>query len=288
MKIKTIKKILKAKCDEFVESVNNGNNRIELQNNMFITGGCIASMLLNDEVNDFDVYFKLQDVAIKIAQRYIHEMTGQKPGVYDETDEFFNTTYQIHKKSDGLKIYIPSSGIIETKRKEEVEENDGEKPEYKPIFISSNAITLTGKMQLIVRFTGSPDVIHSNYDFIHCTNYYDYKTDKLVLKQPALEALLTKTLKYVGSKYPICSIIRTKKFLKRGFTISAGEYLKMAYQVSKLNLDDIDVLRDQLTGVDSAYFDMLICALSGIKSDEYNNDEIGYEKISTLVDRIFG
>ena len=62
----------------------------------------------------------------------------------------------------------------------------------------------------------------------------------------------------MGSKYPLCSIIRTRKFIQRGYTINAGQYLKMAMQLNELDLKDVSVLQDQLIGVDSAYFDMVI------------------------------
>ena len=48
--------------------------------------------------------------------------------------------------------------------------------------------------------------------------------------------LLARQLVYQGSKYPICSMIRTRKFLQRGWHINAGQYLKMAFQVSELDL----------------------------------------------------
>src|ERR1019366_10379787 len=138
---------------------------------------------------------------------------------------------------------------------------DDTKPKYRPIYISCNAITLSNKVQIVLRFYGDPDNIHQHYDYIHCTNYWLSKDRKLTLKQPALEALLSKELIYVGSKYPIASVIRTRKFMKRGWTINAGQYLKMAFQISELNLKDINVLEDQFTGVDVAYFAMLIDAL---------------------------
>jgi len=52
-----------------------------------------------------------------------------------------------------------------------------------------------------------------------------------------------------------------KKFVRRGFDINAGQQLKMMYQVGQFDLNDIPTLEDQLTGVDVAYFMMLITAL---------------------------
>ena len=107
------------------------------------------------------------------------------------------------------------------------------------------------------------------------------------LPAAALESILSKTLVYEGSKYPLCSVIRTRKFIKRGWHINAGQYLKMFFQISELDLTDIAVLEDQLVGVDSAYFMMLIEALRDrMKKDE--EFKISTEYVTTIIDRIFG
>jgi len=107
-----------------------------------------------------------------------------------------------------------------------------------------------------------------------------------VLRLEALEALITKQLKYVGSYYPVSSLIRTRKFLNRGFSCSAGEYLKMAYQVSKLDLNDIEVLKEQLIGVDAALFSRIIEMLEQEK-DKDPSFIVSYEKIVELVEDVF-
>ena len=88
---------------------------------------------------------------------------------------------------------------------------------------------------------------------------------------------------YQGSRYPVTSIIRMKKFLKRGWNISAGEILKICMQISELNLHDVEVLEDQLIGVDVAYFSTLISAISNIK----DTSKVNAEYISSIIDNIF-
>lgn len=145
---------------------------------------------------------------------------------------------------------------------------------------------MSDKIQLVIRFYGEPDKIHENYDFVHCTNYWISKTGELVLRQEALEAILNKELKYVGSKYPLCSIIRTRKFINRGWTINAGQYLKMCMQLNQLDLKDIKVLEDQLVGVDSGYFSVLIDVLQKKKESE-KDWEIDNSYVAAIVDKIF-
>src|SRR3546814_5103821 len=84
-------------------------------------------------------------------------------------------------------------------------------PTYRPVFMSTNAITLSDKIQIVLRFYGEADAIHENYDFVHCTNYWTSKDANLTPRQPALESLLCKEIRYVGSKYSVCSVIRLRK-----------------------------------------------------------------------------
>jgi hypothetical protein len=148
--------------------------------------------------------------------------------------------------------------------------------------MSTNAITLSHRVQIILRFYGEPDAIHENYDFVHCTNYWSSWDNELILRQPVLESLLARELRYVGSKYPICSLIRIRKFIKRNWTINAGQVLKMAFQVSELDLNDINVLEDQLTGVDVAYFAQLI-----EKIREKDPEKVNAAYLIEIIDRMF-
>jgi hypothetical protein len=160
-------------------------------------------------------------------------------------------------------------------------ESEGE-PEFRPVFISTNAITLSDKIQIVLRFYGDADTIHENYDFVHCTNYWTSREGALTLRQPALEALLSKELKYVGSKYPVCSVIRLRKFIRRDWTINAGQILKMMMQISELDLTDPKVLEDQLTGVDSAYFLEIMT-----KVRENDPDKVNASYLVEIIDRMF-
>lgn len=165
-----------------------------------------------------------------------------------------------------------------------------EEQPYRPVFMSQNAITLSDDVQFIVRFYGEPDQIHSNYDFVHAMCYYDYGKDKLELKPEALESILARTLKYHGSLYPIASLFRVRKFMERGWKISASEILKMAWQCSEINMSDMKVLREQLTGVDQAYFHQLISIIEHYKEKErLEGKELNIEStyVGKLIDEVF-
>lgn len=295
MNRKNIRSVLSKKFNEFTSSIDNEAVKGLVEKNSIITGGSIVSMLLGEEVNDYDIYFTDQNTCLQVAKYYADKFNKVHP----------YTDAKVIEDEGRIKIYIQSDGVAgddetepDMKGYEETDnmqtnitpesdlENIPEKPKFRPVYLSSNAITLSGKIQLVIRFYGEADKIHENYDFVHCTNYWTSKDKKLVLRQEALEAILNKELKYVGSKYPLCSIIRTRKFINRGWTINAGQYLKMCMNLQDFNLKDIDVLQDQLVGVDSGYFAALIAAMQEHKNKN-PSFEINNNYVAQIVDKIF-
>lgn len=314
MKAKTISSIINKKIKDWIDSIEDENVQKLVRNNTIVTGGCIASMLLNEDVNDFDVYFKNKETALAVAKYYVARFkVKNKKGIdcpifienqyedrvkiviksagvasengTDKEYEYFETNPD---DSDNASQYVTDimtdSGEIEdayedlNEKAQEIE--DG--PKYRPIFMSTNAITLSHRIQIIIRFFGSPEEIHENYDFVHCTNYWASWDSKLYLNKPALEAILARELRYVGSKYPLCSILRMRKFIKRGWTINAGQILKAALQLNDMNLHEPSVLEDQLVGVDSAYFAEIIK-----KTKERDPEKIDRAYLIEVIDRLF-
>ena len=153
------------------------------------------------------------------------------------------------------------------------------------LYFSPNAISLSDNLQIVLRFWGTAEKIHETFDFVHATNYFTFK-DGLIRNISAIESILTKQLKYQGSHYPVTSIIRAKKFIKRGFNITAGELLKIMFQISNFDLSDPDVLEEQLIGVDVAYFELLITALRN-KSENDPKFKLSSEYFNKLIDKIF-
>jgi hypothetical protein len=289
MKAKTIKKILGKVAADWSASIEDEPLRKIVQKNTIITGGSIASMLLGERVNDFDVYFRDMETAEKIARYYVDRFalsTGHGLAVSVEDGRVRITTNSGHRGESAGEVEALGSGEIEdtyeTAEAAALETTDGDKPPYRPVFLSTNAITLSNRVQIVLRFYGEPDAIHENYDFVHCTNYWSIWDDALVLRSAALEALLAKELRYVGSKYPVCSVMRLRKFIKRGWSINAGQILKMVMQISELDLTDPKVLEDQLTGVDSAYFMQVISAVK-----EKNPEKVNAAYLVEIINRMF-
>jgi len=188
---------------------------------------------------------------------------------------------QSHETDEGesITLFDDDTSIVE-----ELKEKETEK--YNPVFLSTNAISLTGKIQLVIRFYGDAEKIHENYDFVHATCFWRSEDNFLSLPREALEAILTKELIYTGSKYPLCSIFRTKKFIKRGWQINAGQYLKMVLHLNQMDLHDLETLQEQLTGVDSAYFEQVIEHMKN-KMEENPNFKVENTYLFEVINRIF-
>jgi hypothetical protein len=309
MNRRMVAQVLKRKHKDFVESIKDEKVRKMVDENSIITGGAIASLLLQEPVTDFDYYFTNKETVLAVAHYYVnlfnanHPEIDIKPRVVEKNDrvtikvqsagiagEGDNTDYKYFEQfldEEGMSYVEKVMGVADETNAEHIEEMDKEKGKYRPIFMSSNAITLSNKVQLVIRFYGNPDEIHQNYDFAHCCNYWLSKNDSLTLTPHALESLLSKNLQYQGSLYPLCSVIRTRKFLKKGWYINAGQYLKMCFQLSELDLSNIEVLEEQLTGVDAAYFHQVI-AYCRQKQEEEKEFEVTAPYLVTIVDRVFG
>lgn len=292
MKSKTIKKILNHKFNDFLSSIKDENVKKLVQKNTIISGGSIVSMLLNETPNDYDIYFKNIETVKAVAEYYVKEFNSLN-----------KRNYSVNIEDNRVKIFIRSDGIdgvddlFNTEsnlenvlinnildlnpQKHEVEEVI---QKYKPIYLTSNAITLSNKVQLIIRFFGEVDDIHKNFDFIHVKNYWESETGKLTLNPVALECILNKELRYDGSLYPVASLFRMRKFLNRDWTINAGEILKIAFQVSELDLTDVKVLEEQLIGVDLSYFNSII---KMIKERNNYDSSINFSYIMNIVNKIF-
>src|SRR4030042_1466551 len=221
MQVKTIKKNIQKKMNEWLLTITDEELRRKVKNNLLVSGGSIVSLLLKETVNDYDVYIKDMDILIELATYYI------------------------------------------------------------PTFFSPNAISLSNNVQIITRFHGNNEEIHKTFDFIHATNYFTFK-DGLVTNKEALESIICKQLKYQGSLYPLTSIIRMKKFIKRGWNINAGEILKIMFQISELDLKNPNILEEQLIGVDVAYFAQLIEILRTVSPEKITSSYL-----NEIIDRVF-
>lgn len=299
MNSKNIKKHLNNKLRDWISHIEDKNIQQILKDNAIVTGGAIVSLLTGDPVNDYDVYFRTKEACLEVANYYVKK--------WNETHADKPVSVRVCEETGKIDCFVSSKGIADEDEDkisdisynfaaeedeavgvehEPDEATEDSKEKYRPRFITSNAITLSHKIQLVIRFYGEIEEIHKNYDFAHCTCAWSAWNNELFLPQKALECIINKELYYIGSKYPLCSIIRTRKYLERGYHINAGQYVKMCMQLNELDLTNVKVLEDQLTGVDTTYFQMMVEAL------QKRMEETGEQKVDTtyamnLINKLF-
>lgn len=336
MQPKLIKSILSRKITAWADSVQAEDLKAAdaIRNGAIVMGGAIASMLTNEKVNDYDVYFSNKEDAKTVISYYIRKFQALQKAKHKNTEKDIDTPIYLKENSDpvGFSTIIKSSGVFDANQEkayryfeteeeskvieyfgnvdensaaltafkddinnpktgeqildEVIKESNEAKGSFRPVFITENAITLSDEIQIVTRFYGTPEEIIEYYDYEHCKMWYDFKKSYLHLTVDAMEALMNKRLVYSGSKFPICSLFRIKKFLNRGFTINAGQILKMAMQINELNLNDIRVLKDQLIGVDHAYFVELLGELKK-HQDDIKQDNVDRTYLVQLIDKYF-
>lgn len=223
MKARQIEKLLRGVMNSFLDCIESGNVQKIIKEKSFITGGCIPSMLTDEFVNDYDVYF------------------------HSATDAQIVREYFKLQKPDYTKKYHVK-------------------------LITDNAINLSDKIQLIIKFTGSPSEVTDKFDWQHIKSYYDCNTEKLHLTSDVYQLVVEKDLIYTGSDYPLSSLMRLKKYIKKGWNVSNTTILHIAldfveamnkaelnrkFEQSKKSKKILDEIYSEIKGMSEEEFEQL-------------------------------
>lgn len=147
-------------------------------NNMFLSGGAIASLIQDTQPKDWDVYFMDEQTQKAVIDTFIA----------DHTDEI---------------------AVLDEKYRDVV----GLKNE---MLITENAVTLINGIQFITKHNGTPENVRSTFDFVHCKPYYDFGKDELYISKEQFDLCYNKKLK-INNDYSL-TIWRGSKFEQRGYT----------------------------------------------------------------------
>lgn len=104
MKAKTIKAILAKKFTHFLDSIEDEEVRKLVEKNTIITGGCIASMLLGEKVNDFDLYFTDHATTKAVAEYYVKLFEVKKRNGIP-------CAIYVDAEGDRVRIVVKSAGV---------------------------------------------------------------------------------------------------------------------------------------------------------------------------------
>lgn len=185
----------------------------EVFSQMYVTGGSIGSILRFEAPNDYDIYLRDSDLANRIRVGFESLPSEDKEKIvkmsasYDTLDDLDTSLSQTNPV-----LSITINGIDQAISTAAVKPS----PPIRYHLITANAVTLTNELQFITGFSGSPDSVRANFDFVHCLPWYDFANDKLYISEEQYEACCGKILIINNSQLP--SKKRVDKLISKGFT----------------------------------------------------------------------
>ena len=256
---KAIGRTIRSNVDDWIESVEDPYLQDYLKDNVIVAGGSIASLVQDEEPHDYDIYFRTEECLDLVINYYLDRspIPGYVKDSVRKGSPFFYKCFEGKDEYNRL-------------------------GKYSVLCYSSSAITLKGDIQLVTCTFGEPSEVSGSFDYLHSQGVYDYRNDKVIITSGIIEAIKRRRLIYTGSRYPIASLIRMRKFIRRGYYINSGQILKIAFDINKLDLDDVRVLRNQLIGVDVYYFQALLDRL-----DKKDIDTFDTSYIIKLIDEFY-
>ena len=157
MNSKNIAKALKKKMDDWTNNIEDKGVKSLIKDHAIITGGALVSLLTGEAPNDYDIYFKTKESCFAVASYYANLWNSAHP-------EKNHVQVQLEEATGRITAFIKSSGIaaedgedgIDDETEPDVaeteEEQKAEKPKYRPRYFSTNAISLSDKIQIVIRF----------------------------------------------------------------------------------------------------------------------------------------
>lgn len=126
------------------------------------------------------------------------------------------------------------------------------------IFRTENAWSFKNngvKVQYICKVVGSETEILKNFDFTVNECAYNPKVKDFVMNEDYfLYDLCSKRLRYnINGKYPVASLWRVNKYIKKGFSLPAIESIKLALRINNLHITTYKDLKEQLEGIDTLF-----------------------------------
>lgn len=146
----------------------------------FISGGVIGSLLRGEQPNDIDIYFRTLG-----THNHVVDLLTKSPEMKDKIQDI-EEKYRDLRGKDGK-------------------------------CITENAITMKNGLQFITRHTGSPTEIRKSFDFVHCMPWYSVESNKIYISEEQYYCCVNKVLK--KSNPDNWTVEREQKFINAGYTL---------------------------------------------------------------------
>lgn len=188
----------------------------------------------------------------KVLKQYFGSLVIRKEGVYIAGGAI--TSIFTGNPINDLDFYFASPEVMDDFVKHYL-------TDYNLVCVTPNADTYVHcddpkrAIQIIKKYFGTPEEVISKFDFTCVMGAYVTDKRDFVLGDFFLVDNAGRRLVYTGkSEYPICSLIRTRKYVAKGYSLSAIAVVTMALAVHNLKFETYADLKDQLMGIDTTIF----------------------------------
>ena len=177
--IETVKNVVQKKLRELLSDI--PVETYPYFKECILTGGCFASLFLDEEVHDWDVYLR-DSVTISRFESFVMSDTPTLNEVADVT-----SGYMIITNVDGK-------------------------------LVTANAITFKNGLQVIIK---TDKTHRETFDFLHCMPYFDMATQQLFISRRQYDAIKDKKLVKNPRHALALNEQRVEKFISRGWNLGA-------------------------------------------------------------------
>lgn len=147
---------------------------------------------------------------------------------------------------------------------------DGDSPSFTQTETAWTHVDGTGMCyQLICAEFGRPEEVIAKFDFSCCMGAWvdsGFILDPLFMKHCAQRRLVFNA----NAGFPICSLWRAMKFVRRGWKLPGTEAIKLGLAINHLNIKDRKELKRQLMGIDTLFLKELTDALEQQSDVKYD------------------
>lgn len=163
--------------------------------------------------------------------------------------------------------------------------NGDDSPSFSVTDTAWTHITEKGdRYQLICASFGQPEEVIKRFDYTMCMGAYDPRKRDFILDPLFLKHCSQRRLIFnVNSEFPICSLWRAVKFIKRGWKLPGTEAIKLSLKINNIQLTNLSVLKRQLMGIDTIFLKELTDDLAAKGETKYDFLE-AIDMISAFVD----
>jgi len=146
-----------------------------------------------------------------------------------------------------------------------------------PIFETDAAMSYSvegERIQLIKKIYGVAESIISCFDFSIVQCCYDFDSDAFIMSSIFLYDNAQKKLRYnINIPYPVfpvASLVRSIKYIRKGYSFSGVEALKLSLVINNLEIKNYKDLKEQLDGIDTLLLKDVTDALLEDPNKEYD------------------